>query len=78
LLAWIWGVRLLFEFVKKLLLFVLFSVVYSELFNTLLPVSLILETVGDDNQANFNRHFELYKSVTIGSAANGNEVLLVH
>ncbi|MFA0131523.1 AraC family transcriptional regulator [Vibrio splendidus] len=34
------------------------------LINTSLPVSLILEKVGYDNQANFNRQFKSYKQVT--------------
>jgi AraC-like DNA-binding protein len=31
---------------------------------TNLPVSLIIEKVGFDNQANFNRQFKAYKRVT--------------
>ncbi|MDD1826703.1 AraC family transcriptional regulator [Photobacterium sp. ZSDE20] len=34
------------------------------LLNTSLPISLILEKVGYDNQANFNRQFKSYKQVT--------------
>ncbi|UOE85145.1 helix-turn-helix transcriptional regulator [Vibrio splendidus] len=34
------------------------------LINTSLPVNLILEKVGYDNQANFNRQFKSYKQVT--------------
>lgn len=34
------------------------------LLNTSLPVNLIMEKVGYDNQANFNRQFKSYKQVT--------------
>jgi transcriptional regulator GlxA family with amidase domain len=34
------------------------------LMTTNLPVSLIIEKVGFDNQANFNRQFKAYKRVT--------------